>query len=128
MAAAAKQKDPRKVAAGRAGAATRKAKQELLEDELRKATYRQVGDENTTTKTPESTKTTPESTTTETQYSGGSAKVWAIGLAAVLGLAYFTASNRAPVKPPAPPPAAPTPETPKPVKQLKVTHDPFHME
>jgi len=135
MAAAAKQKDPRKVAAGQAGAATRKAKKEQLESELRKATYNQVGGENS--KTPETTKTTPDNT--EKRYSGGSEKGWAIGIAAALVLAYFTYAKRAPEKQPPtanhapekqspPPAAAPTQEEPKPVKQLKVTQDPFHME
>ena len=123
--ATAKQKDPKKVAAGRAGAASRKAKQSRLEEELRKATERQVGTDNTH---PESQQTTPVSPPTETPSSGGSTKAWAIGLAAVLALAYFAAYSRAPVKPPAPPKETPPTETLHPAKQLKVKRDPFHME
>ena len=122
---AAKQKDPKKVAAGRAGAASRKAKQARLEEELKKATERQVGTDNTHY---ESQQTTPVGHKTETPRSDGYTITWVIGLAAVLGLAYFAAYSRDPVKPPATPPATPPPATPQPAKQLKVTHDPFHME
>jgi len=122
-AAPVKQKNPQKVAAGRAGAASRKAKQERLEEKLRKATELQVGAADTP---PEAPSTPPTSPSAGTSLYGGSKMAWAIGLAAVLGLAYFAAQT--PVKPPTPPPAAPAPEIPKPVKQLKVTHDPFHME
>ena len=119
-----KQKNPKKVAAGRAGAASRKAKQERLEEKLRKATEAQVGV--TGNPQPEDSSTPPTSPTASPPLFGDSKITWAIGLAAVIGLAYF--ATQPPVKPPAPPPAAPAPETPKPAKQLKVTQDPFHME
>ena len=123
--ATARQKDPKKVAAGRAGAASRKAKQERLEEELRKATERQVGTDNTppTAETPEAPAAPPASPPAGAPRSDGSTITLVIGLAAVLGLAYFAASRRAPVNPPAPPPA-----TPPPAQQLKVVHDPFHMD
>ena len=123
--ATAKQKNPKKVAAGRAGAASRKAKQARLEEELRKATERQVGTDNTP---PEAPPAPPASPPAGTQRSGVSTVTLVIGLAAVLGLAYFAASRRAPVKPPAPPPETPPPATPPPAQQLKVAHDPFHMD
>jgi len=127
-----RQKDPKKVAAGRAGAASRKAKQERLEEELRKATELQVG----TSGAPASAYVAPQASPPSdvpapTPHAVGSTFPWVIGVAAFLGVAYWAASRRAPVNLPAPPPATPPPAqpaTPPPAQQLKVAHNPFYME
>ena len=125
-----RQKDPRKVAAGRAGAAARKAKAERLERELSKAkeplrdpTYTPDAPLHSNEEAPRSDK--------EEEKAAGSMSPWNIGvLVAALGLAYWAASQRDP-----PPKKTVTPPVLSPVgsaQQLKVTHsiahNPHYME
>ena len=134
----ARQKDPKKVAAGRAGAAARKAKQARLLEELRKAKESQRNMENTSGAPPdqevEDSVAPPAGTPAKEKdeeaapvlLTAGSTTPWIIGAAAGLGLAYWAASQRAPVDPPALPPKKSV--TPPPAQQLKVEHNPFYME
>ena len=122
----ARQKDPKKVAAGLAGAASRKAKQAHLLEELRKAKDSQ---RNTSGAPPSEDSASPPTrargTPPPAPRADGSITPWVIGVAACLGLAYWAASRRAPVNPPAPPQKQ---ATPPPAQQLKVAHNPFYME
>lgn len=133
-----KQKDPKKVAAGRAGAAARKTKQALLLEELRKAKESQRNAENTSgappgrevedfvAHPPKEKKEAPASHTAD------STTLWILGAAAGLGLAYWATltrsvvTQRAPVDPPALPPKKSSPDGS--VQQLEVVHSPFYME
>ena len=130
----ARQKDPKKVAAGRAGAASRKAKQTRLLEELRKAKESQRNMENTSGAPAEDSAAPPAGTPAKEKdeeaapvlRTDDSTTPWIIGVAAGLGLAYWAASRRAPVNPPTLPPKKPA--TPPPAQQLKVAHNPFYME
>lgn len=133
-----RQKDPKKVAAGRAGAAARKAKQAHLLEELRKAKESQRNTENTSGAPPdrevEDFVAPPAGTPAKEKdekaapalRTAGSTTPWIIGAAAGLGLAYWAASQRAPVDPPVLPPKKSSPDGS--AQQLKVAHNPFYME
>ena len=129
------QKDPKKVAAGRAGAAARKAKQAHLLEELRKAKEsmrnkdygappdREVEDFVAPPRREEDEKAAPALRTARFT------NTWIIGVvAAGLGLAYWAASQRAPVDPPVPPKKSSMPPVDGPSRQLKVEPNPFYME
>ena len=140
-----RQKDPKKVAAGRAGAAARKAKQAHLLEKIRKAKESQRKTENTPDAPLHSNEEAVAAPCTKsdkeeekaTPASAGSMSPWIIGVvAAGLGLAYWAASQRAPVDPPVlPPKKSVTPQALSPdgsAQQLKVTHkvahNPHYME
>lgn len=136
----ARQKDPKKVAAGRAGAAAKKAKQAHLLEELRKAKESQRNVENTSGAPPDravegfvaSPAKEEDEKSVPALRTAGSITPWIIGAAAGLGLTYWAASQRAPVDPPVlPPKKSVTPPVLSPdgsAQQLKVAHNPFYME
>ena len=127
----ARQKDPKKVAAGRAGAAARKAKQAHLLEELRKAKESLQSPKNTLGAPLKEDFVAPplkekDEKAAPALQTAGSTTPWIIGAAAGLGLAYWAASQRAPVDTPALPPTKSV--TPPSAQQLKVAHNPFYME
>ena len=121
-----RQKDPRKVAAGRAGAAARRAKAERLERELAQAkeslrdpTYAPVAPLHSNEEAPRSDK----------KEAAGSISPWGVGaLVAAAGLAYWAASRRAPVEPPPKEKKPPVLSQDSPAQQLKVKPNPHYME
>ena len=131
----ARQKDPKKVAAGRAGAAARKKNQDSLKEErdslqerLRQVKEARRRPENNSEAPPE---VRPAEPAEKAAPAVDSTTSWAIGAAVVgLGLAYWAASKRAPVDFPVLPPENPPVLSPDvgSAQQLKVRRDPFHME
>jgi len=132
-----KEKDPKKVAAGRAGAAARKAKQEHLLAELRsvkeslrspKGTPGAPSKEDVAAPLPKE----KDETAAPVLHTAGSITPWIIGAAAGLGLIYWAASQRAPADPPASPPTkSVTPQVLSPdwsAQHLKVAQNPHYME
>ena len=89
-----RQKDPRKVAAGRAGAAARKAKAERLERELAHA-KESLRDPTHAPVAP--LHSNDVAAPPKEKEAAGSMSPWGVGAAvAALGLAYWSASQRAP--------------------------------
>ena len=120
-------KDPKKVAAGRAGAASKKIKHERLLEELRAAKESLNSQQQEKKKNDEMRCVTVSSTTQD----AGSMTPWILGAAGLVGLVFWAASQRAR-------PSLPTTHQPAPAKlitpsalstdkQLKNT-DPFYME
>ena len=126
-----KPKDPRKVATGRAGAASRRKKQERLLEELQKAKEAQWDAESTSDAPPDrelKDPPVPAKPAVEEKIEKSTPAVgFAIGAAAaLLGIIYLVASRRAP-----PVALQQTPKKlvtpPPPAEHLNVS-DPFHME
>ena len=129
-----KKKDPRKVAAGRAGAAARKAKQERLLEELRAAKEQQ---HQPGISPPISEREEPVSEAPAGQgpvRAMGNWTPWIIGAAGLAGIVYFCAGAPQPrvsrVLELSPGDCIPKPVAKPPpcAKQLKLSTDPFYME
>ncbi len=136
-----RQKDPKKVAMGCAGAAARKAKQAHLLEELRKAKESLQSPKDTpgapskedvaapSAGTPAKEK---DETAAPVLCTAGSITPWIRGAAAGLGQTYWAALQCTPVDPPVlPPTKSVTPPVLSPdgsAQQLKVSHNLFYME
>lgn len=136
-----RQKDPKKVAAGKAGAAARKAKQERLLEELRAAKQSlrpesdavHVPSQEQKDPFPKPNDTAATQSVTDTQcQKNWTPFLYTIGIAAGVFSVYMLRCHRQDQKPLAVPlQACHTKRTKNPVEkthQLKVSHDPFYME
>ena len=141
------QKDPKKVAAGRAGAAARKAKQQKLLDELREAKAAlepatppvDVVPPERSAQAPPKDAAVPAVATTRQQQTAARTDwiPWIVGGLGLAGVVWFLRGNgfaitsrgvAAPPKASAPSPAEAAAKRPPDAQQLKVSRDPFHME
>ncbi len=138
--------DTGEVAAGRAGAAARKAKQAHLLEELRKVKESMQSPKDTPCAPLHSNKEDvaapppcwqeKDKTAAPALHTASSITPWIIGVAAGLGLTYWATSQRAPARPAANPPVLPPTKSVTPLvlsldgsaQQLKVAHNPFYME
>ena len=141
------QKDPRKVAAGRAGAAARKAKQQKLLDELREAKAAlepatppvDVVPPERSAQAPPKDAAVPAVATTRQQQTAARTDwiPWIIGGLGLAGVVWFLRGNgfaittrgvAAPPKASAPSPAGTAAKQPVASKQLETSSSPFYME
>ena len=125
-----RQKDPKKVAAGRAGAAARKAKSERLERELAAAKKSLRDPTYAAPVAPPQTHSNEEAPRSDKKEAAGSMTPLGVGvLVAAAGLAYWLhRAHRAPVEPSPKEKKPPVLSPERPAQQLKVAHNPHYME
>ena len=123
-----KLKDEKKAAAGRAGAAARKAKSERLEREL--AAAKEALRDPAFVADPPAAEAAPLRRSDKKEEEDGSMFPWPVGIlvAAVGGLAYWTASHRAEPRPPKEKKTPTLQNSAGSAQQLKVSHSPHYME
>jgi hypothetical protein len=121
------QKDPKKQAAGKAGAAARKAKQERLLAELRDAKAVMQQDTEGATASISASIATQQPKASTAHHNDSSWIPWVMGAAGLTGLAWIVASTQC-RNGSAPKEQQQQAKLSPPVKQLKATADPFYMD
>ena len=119
-----KLKNEKKAAAGRAGAAARKAKSDRLERELEAA--KDALRDPAFVADPPASEAAPLRRSDKKEEADGSMFSLGVLVAAVGGLAYWAASHRA--EPPPPKEKKPLQSSAGSAQQLKVAHNPHYME